>query len=236
MGLIERGRRRLRERRARRLLARARHGDPDRLAGVVTDLGALANVDGRGRAATLAVEGLAAIARSENESQSRRRATDALVEVLADDDEALANAAAEQLGYVGLERPETLDRLDPAYATVLADWDHLAHRRVAVDVAAIAVRHHRGGRDPLPVARRRLRECLLAGAREVRVDAASAYVVMADRPEVVDDAETVAGYLSILAGDLDREVPAPDTQARRVADGRTVSEAIDRLADGGDGN
>jgi len=224
MDPLARGGRWLRQRRARRLLDRARHGPASRLDGeAVERLGALLEADGSRQ---VAAEALEAIARAGEDGPVRAAATDLLVEVVADGDPDQQATAARSLRYVALRRPAVVPRLDDPYAGILSDHRHGAHREVAVDAGMVLSRVD-GAATDLPGTRETLREALVGGPDDARRAAAIAYVVAADRADDFDYPGSVAEGLAILRAETDGEFPAAETAERRLAEGRTVADAVD---------
>lgn len=222
----------MRGRRARRLLERARHEPPSRLdPAVVEELGDLLAAEGSRRVAAQALE---AIARGGEPGPVRAGATDLLVELLADGDADQQATAARSLRYVALRRPAVVPRLDGPYAAVLGDHRHGAHREVAVDAGMLLSRVE-GAAGDLPETREALRESLVGGPERARRAAAAAYVVAADRADAVDHPGSVAEGLAILRGENGDELLDAESPERRLAEGRTVADAVEafRAAGGG---
>ncbi|PSQ17184.1 hypothetical protein BRD00_08290 [Halobacteriales archaeon QS_8_69_26] len=235
MDPFARGGRWLRVRRARRLLSRARHGPASGLdPAAVEELGDLLAADG---SRDVAAEALEAIARTGEAGPARSRATDLLVESLADGDPDRQATAARSLRYVALRRPAVVPRLDDPYAAILADTRHGAHREVAVDAGMVLSRVDGAAAD-LPETRETLREVLAGGPTDARRSAAVAVVLAADRADAFEHPGRIAEGLAILRGRADGEVPGPGTAERRLAEGRTVADAVGAFraaADGGSG-
>lgn len=222
MGLLDLGGRWLRDRRARRLLERARHA-PDVDEGLVEDLEALLPADPRSRRA--AAEALESLARRRDPSSARARATDRLVDLLGDDDPALQAAAARALRYVALERPDVVERLDDPYAAILGDGRHDAHREVAVD-AGMVLSEVTAAAEDLPATREALRETLAGGSDRDRRSAALAYVLAADRAGAFDHPGEIAEGLAILGSGIEGDLPAESTTVQSLAEGRTLTDAV----------
>jgi hypothetical protein len=188
-------------------------------------------VDEAGPARTVAVEGLTAVARSRADADPtmtvRDRATDALVEALAEGDGDLVRTVSPELRLVATERPAVAERLDDPVAAVLGDFDHPAHQRVAADIGLLLA--ERGEEAPLPAVQAALRGCL-GGPDDVRANVATAYVLVGGRPKVVREPGFVAERLAILDRSLDRRFP-PAGRLRRFAEGRTVGETVVALRD-----
>jgi hypothetical protein len=230
VSVLDGGRRWLRTRRARRLRRRARSLDPADADGVVEACRALANGRG-GDERLLAVEGLEAVARKGTDHPVRDAAVDALLATVRGGGDRVGAAAVRSLRYVGLDREAAVPRLDGPVSTALDRWDHPGHDRIAVDAGMLL-----GRADPrhdLPAVRETLLECLAGGPRDVREHAAVAYVLAADDPDRFDRPREVREHLSILRGAVDGELPAPDSPARRLADDRTLRDAVDALGGGG---
>lgn len=176
---------------------------------------------------TLAVEGLAALARADGGSSVPDRAATALVETLPALDDGLAADVLRTLRYVAVERPDApvRGRLDEPVAAAVDDWDHAAHRRVCVDAGALL-----GAGVSMPATRETLRVALETGPPAVREHAALAFLQVADRPEALDDPAAVAEGLRAAVRGREEPLPAPGTAARTLADGRTVSEAARLLS------
>ena len=219
----------LQERRLRRLRDRARTLDPPALADDVDDLRTAAR-EGDGRARTLAVEALSALARAGDGSGAEsdgdgtdvpERAAAALVDALPVGDDALEADTLRTLRYVVTERPDSgvADRLDAPVAAAVDDWDHAAHRRVCVDAGVLL----RAG-VALPEARAALWTALEGGPPEVRANASLAYLQVAATPGVLDDPAAVAAELGSVTAGRD-PFPSRGSAARALADGRTVQEA-----------
>lgn len=215
--------RRIRDRRARRLLDRARSRDPAELTGIVPDLEAIVSADD-GSAQFTAVRALAAVARSDQSHPVRDSATDALIEALATGTESLQAAVGPELRYVALERPAIVPRLDQPYADILLAPGTHASRRVAIDVGILTAVH--GPETQLSGAREALQETLLGGTGPDRRAAGIAYVLMAGTPSVTDDPGPIAEHLAILRGELEVEQLPQKPHLQRLADGRTLDDAI----------
>lgn len=230
----------LRERRLRRLRDRARTLDPAALADDVADIETAAR-ESDGRARTLAVEALSALARAGPGSGSGaesgknptgeemsvpERAAAALVDALPFGNEALAADALRTLRYVVTERPASgvADRLDGPFAAAVDDWDHAAHRRVCVDAGVLL----RAG-VTMPETRAALWTALEGGPPEVRTNASLAYLQVAATPGALDDPGAVAAELRSVASGRD-PFPSQGAAARALADGRTVDGAARLLS------
>lgn len=225
--MIETARRRLRDRRARRLLDRARSQSPEDLDGIVPALETIVAADDAD-ARFRAVGALSALARRRQSHPVRERATDALVAILEDGTPAVQVAVSPELRHAALERPALVARLDEPYAGIVASGDHRARRRVTTDAGILLADH--GTDVDAPAVREALRELLVGGHREGRRTAATAYVLLAGSPSLVDDPGTVAEHLAILEGELD-EPPIPaDSHLRPLADDRTLGDAIEAYA------
>jgi len=236
----------LRERRLRRLRDRARTLDPPALADDLDDLREAA-ADGGEQTRALAVEALAALARSGGGDARRaddvdddttdgpardgrsvpERAADALAAALPVADDAAESTVVRTLRYVATERSGGVvdgDRLDDPCAAAVDDWNHAAHRRVCVDCGVFL----RAGLA-MPATRKALWTALSAGSPPVRRNAALAYLQVADASAVVDDPAAVATELQAVVAGRNEPLPATGTAARALAGGRTVSEAADRF-------
>lgn len=226
MDPLGRGGRWLRERRARRLLERARHGagvDEDAVAELVD----LCSADPGSR--RMAAEALEALARRADPSPVRAAATDGLVELLNGEDPDLAAAAARALRYVALERPGVVGRLDEPYAAILSEGDDDAGRDVAIDAGMVLSRVEAAA--DLPATREALRDALAGGSDRTRRDAALAYVLAADSVGEFDHPGEIAEGLAILESGVDGDLPAEGTTARGLAEGRTVEDAVAAFRD-----
>lgn len=221
--VIETARRRLRDRRARRLLDRARSKSPPNLEGAVPSLQSIVEAD-EGDARFVAVQGLSAIARSEQSHPVRERAVDALLDLLAEGTDPVRQAVSPELRYVALERPDVVARLDEPYAGVIESESGPARRQVATDAGVLLA--ERDADPPMPATLAALRRLLLGGAPSGRRAAARAYVLLAGTPSAVDEAGTVAEHLAILRGELEEPLFAPDSHLAQVADGRTLDDAV----------
>jgi len=225
--VIEATRRRLRDRRARRLLNRARSQSPEDLAGIVPTLEAIVAADDAD-ARFSAVRALSALARSQQSHAVRERATEALVGILEDGPPAVQAAVSPELRHAALERPDLVGRLDDPYAGILATGDRRVRRRVAIDAGILLAEH--GTDVDAPATREALRDLLLGGDLAGRRNAAVAYLLLADSPSLVEESETVAEHLAILEGELD-EPPIPaNSHLRPLADDRSLGEAIEAYA------
>lgn len=221
MDPLARGSRWLRARRARRLRDRARHGsgtDPETVEALSEFLAA----DGPAR--EIAAEGLEVVARTGDDGSARAAATDRLVSTVGAENPDLAARAARSLRYVALRRPGVVPRIDGPYADVLSDPRHGAHRPVAVDAGMVLSRVDGAAAD-LPATREALRETLLGGPDDARRHAGVAYAIAADRAGAFADPRTIAEGLAIL-GSRDGSIPASGSTARRLAEGRTVADAV----------
>jgi len=226
--VIETARRRLRDRRARRLLDQARSQSPGDLEGIVPTLEALVAADDAD-ARFRAVGALSALARSQQSHPVRERATDALVGILEDGAPAVQVTVSPELRHAALDRPELVSRLDDPYAGILASESHRARRRVAVDAGILLAEH--GTDVDAPDTRKVLRELLVGGDREDRRTASTAYVLLAGSPSLLEEPGTVAEHLAILEGELDGPLIPADSHLRRLADDRSLGEAIDAYAE-----
>lgn len=225
--VIEPARRRWRERRARRLLDRARSHEPAALDGIVPTLrGIVATDDGGAR--FRAVEALAAVARSGQAHPVRSRATDALVELLAEGSDPVRAAVSPEVRYVALERPAVVPRIDEPFAAVLTDGGHAPRSRVATDAGILVAEGDAG--DDLPATMGALEELLVGGDPAARRAAVRAYLLVAGSPSAVPNPGTVAEHLAILGGELDEPLVGADAHLRHLADGRTLADAAAAFA------
>lgn len=172
-----------------------------------------------------AIEALAAIARSGDPHPVRERASEAIVEILTEGSPDVRSAASPEARYVALERPSFAARIDDPYASILASGDPVVRRRVATDAGILLAEHGDGA--SMPATREALRKTLVSGTAEGRAAAAVAFVLLAEDPTLVGEPSTVAEHLAIIAGEREEPLTGEDSHLRRLADGRTLRDAVE---------